>query len=93
LLDPGNKLAGVTTVGPDQGDRGHRHARAVEDAAPTVAVLHAAPCRQCRDPPHIDDAVYDELREHFTEDQLVELGVHCAIALGVGRLSATLGCK
>ena len=37
----------------------------------------------------IDDAVYDELREHFSEDQLVELGVHCAIALGVGRLSAT----
>lgn len=37
----------------------------------------------------IDDAVYDELREHFTEDQLVELGVHCAVALGVGRLSAT----
>jgi AhpD family alkylhydroperoxidase len=37
----------------------------------------------------IDDAVYDELREHFSEDQLVELGVHCAIALGVGRLSAS----
>ena len=37
----------------------------------------------------IDDAAYDELREHFSEDQLVELGVHCAIALGVGRLSAT----
>jgi AhpD family alkylhydroperoxidase len=37
----------------------------------------------------IDDAVYDELRQHFTEDQLVELGLHCAIALGVGRLSAT----
>lgn len=37
----------------------------------------------------IDDSVYDELREHFTEDQLVELGLHCAIALGVGRLSAT----
>ncbi|OBJ90464.1 carboxymuconolactone decarboxylase family protein [Mycobacterium asiaticum] len=37
----------------------------------------------------IDDAVYDELREHFTEDQLVELGLHCAIALGIGRLSAT----
>lgn len=37
----------------------------------------------------IDDAVYDELREHFSEDQLVELGLHCAIALGVGRLSAT----
>jgi len=37
----------------------------------------------------IDDAVYDELRQHFTEDELVELGLHCAIALGVGRLSAT----
>jgi AhpD family alkylhydroperoxidase len=37
----------------------------------------------------IDDAVYDELRQHFTEDQLVELGLHCGIALGVGRLSAT----
>jgi AhpD family alkylhydroperoxidase len=37
----------------------------------------------------IDEAVYDELREHFSEDELVELGLHCAIALGVGRLSAT----
>ncbi|WP_243394055.1 carboxymuconolactone decarboxylase family protein [Mycobacterium ahvazicum] len=37
----------------------------------------------------IDDVVYDELRKHFSEDQLVELGLHCAIALGVGRLSAT----
>lgn len=37
----------------------------------------------------IDDAVYDELRAHFSEDELVELGLHCAIALGVGRLSAT----
>ncbi|WP_231994055.1 carboxymuconolactone decarboxylase family protein [Mycobacterium sp. 852002-50816_SCH5313054-b] len=37
----------------------------------------------------IDDAVYDELREHFSEDQLVELGVHCAVALGIGRLAAS----
>ena len=37
----------------------------------------------------IGSAVYDELRQHFTEDQLVELGVHCAIALGIGRLTAT----
>jgi AhpD family alkylhydroperoxidase len=37
----------------------------------------------------IDDAVYDELRQHFTEDQLVELGVNCAVALGIGRLTAT----
>jgi AhpD family alkylhydroperoxidase len=37
----------------------------------------------------IGDAVYDELREQFSEDELVELGLQCAIALGVGRLSAT----
>jgi AhpD family alkylhydroperoxidase len=37
----------------------------------------------------IDDAVYDELRQHFTEDELVELGVHCAYAVGMGRLAAT----
>lgn len=37
----------------------------------------------------IDDAVYDELRQHFREDELVELGVHCAYAVGMGRLAAT----
>jgi len=33
--------------------------------------------------------VYDELRRHFTEEELVELGVHCAYAVGMGRLAAT----
>lgn len=37
----------------------------------------------------IDDAVYDDLRRHFREDELVELGVHCAYAVGMGRLAAT----
>jgi AhpD family alkylhydroperoxidase len=37
----------------------------------------------------IDDAVYDDLRQHLSEDELVELGLQCAIAVGVGRLSAT----
>ncbi|KUI12290.1 carboxymuconolactone decarboxylase [Mycobacterium lehmannii] len=37
----------------------------------------------------IDDAVYDDLRRHFTEEELVELGVHCAYAVGMGRLAAT----
>lgn len=37
----------------------------------------------------IDNTVYDDLRRHFTEDELVELGVHCAYALGMGRLTAT----
>jgi AhpD family alkylhydroperoxidase len=37
----------------------------------------------------IDDAVYDELRQYFTEGELVEIGLNCAIDLGVGRLTAT----
>ena len=37
----------------------------------------------------IDDVVYDDLRTHFSEDELVELGVHCAYAVGMGRLAAT----
>ena len=38
----------------------------------------------------IDDAVYDRLREHFSEEQIVELGLFCALCVGVGRLAATL---
>ena len=37
----------------------------------------------------IDDTVYDGLRAHFTEDQLVALGLHCAMCVGLGRLAAT----
>jgi AhpD family alkylhydroperoxidase len=37
----------------------------------------------------IDDAVYDDLRAHFSEDQLVALGLHCALCVGLGRLAAT----
>ena len=37
----------------------------------------------------IDGSVYDELRTHFTEDELVELGLNCAVAVGIGRLTAT----
>ena len=37
----------------------------------------------------IDDTVYDDLRRHFTEDELVELGMHCALCVGFGRLAAT----
>jgi AhpD family alkylhydroperoxidase len=37
----------------------------------------------------IDDAVYDELRTHFSEAQIVELGLHCALNVGMGRLAAT----
>ena len=38
----------------------------------------------------IDDALYDELRAHFTEAQVVELGMVVAFFVGFGRLAATL---
>jgi alkylhydroperoxidase family enzyme len=37
----------------------------------------------------IDDAVYDELRQHFTVEEIVELGAYCAFCVGFGRLGAT----
>jgi len=37
----------------------------------------------------IDDGFYDQLREHFTEPEIVELGLNVALCVGVGRLSAT----
>jgi alkylhydroperoxidase family enzyme len=37
----------------------------------------------------IDDSVYDDLRKHFTEEQIVELGSYCAFCVGFGRLGAT----
>jgi hypothetical protein len=39
----------------------------------------------------IGSATYDELRQHFTESQLVELGLYCSYLVGQGRLSATWG--
>lgn len=37
----------------------------------------------------IDEHIYDGLREHFTEGQLVELGIWVAYCVGFGRLAAT----
>lgn len=37
----------------------------------------------------IDDAVYADLHEHFTEGEIVELGMNVALFVGVGRLAAT----
>lgn len=39
----------------------------------------------------IDDALFDELRRHFTDGQIIELGVSAALNLGLGRLNAVLG--
>jgi AhpD family alkylhydroperoxidase len=37
----------------------------------------------------IGDDTYAELREHFSEAQIVELGMTCAFFIGFGRLAAT----
>ncbi len=37
----------------------------------------------------IDDATYDGLRAHFTEAEIVELGIWTAFCVGFGRLGAT----
>ncbi len=37
----------------------------------------------------IDDAVYEELRAHYTQEQIVELGMIVAFFVGFGRLAAT----
>lgn len=37
----------------------------------------------------IDESVYDDLRQHFDEGQIVELGLRCARTIGFGRLNAT----
>lgn len=37
----------------------------------------------------IDDGIYDELRTHFSEAQIVELGMTVAFFVGFGRLAAT----
>jgi alkylhydroperoxidase family enzyme len=37
----------------------------------------------------IDDAFYVRLREHYTEPEIVELGVNMALCVGFGRLEST----
>jgi AhpD family alkylhydroperoxidase len=37
----------------------------------------------------IDEAMYDQLRQHFSEAQIVELGMTVAFFVGFGRLAAT----
>ncbi|MEP2102735.1 MAG: carboxymuconolactone decarboxylase family protein [Parasphingorhabdus sp.] len=37
----------------------------------------------------IDDAIYDDVRTHFSEAQIVELGMTVAFFVGFGRLAAT----
>ena len=38
----------------------------------------------------IDDEVYGQLHEHFTDGEIVELGMYAALCVGLGRWAATL---
>ena len=56
-----------------------------ERAALTFAELMAT------DHLKIDDSVFAELRRHFSEAEIVELGVATAVFIGFGRFNAVLG--
>ena len=53
--------------------------RAALDYADLFATNHLA----------IDDATYDGLREHFSESEIVALGLVCGLCVGFGRLEST----
>jgi alkylhydroperoxidase family enzyme len=38
----------------------------------------------------VDDDTFEGLREHFSEPQIVELGINVAYFVGIGRFAATL---
>ena len=56
-----------------------------ERAALTFAELMAT------DHHKVDDAVFAELRSHFSEAEIVELGVSTALFIGLGRFNTILG--
>jgi alkylhydroperoxidase family enzyme len=56
-----------------------------ERAALTFAELMAT------DHHRIDDGVFAELRRHFSEAEIVELGVATALFVGFGRFNAVIG--
>jgi alkylhydroperoxidase family enzyme len=39
----------------------------------------------------VDDAVFAELRRHFSDAEIVELGVSTALFVGLGRFNAVVG--
>ena len=39
----------------------------------------------------IDETVFNDLRKHFTEAEIVQLGLVCALHLGTGRMMASYG--
>jgi AhpD family alkylhydroperoxidase len=54
------------------------------------AALHYAELFKAGDDPIDSDTVYATLREHFSEEEIIELGMLCAQTVGVGRLVRSL---
>lgn len=59
-------------------------------AAREKAALEYADLFKAGDDPIDSDAVYAALRAHFSEEEIVELGMLCAQTVGVGRLVRSL---
>jgi alkylhydroperoxidase family enzyme len=54
------------------------------------AALEYADLFKAGDDPVDSDEVYDQLRQHFSEEEIIELGMLCAQTVGVGRLVRSL---
>jgi AhpD family alkylhydroperoxidase len=54
------------------------------------AALRYADLFKAGDEPIDNDAVYEDLRRHFSEEEIIELGMLCAQTVGVGRLVRSL---
>ena len=54
------------------------------------AALEYADLFKAGDDPIDSDAVYERLRKHFSEEEIIELGMLCAQTVGVGRLVRSL---
>lgn len=54
-----------------------------------AALLYAE--QLTRDPRAVTDATYSDLRRHFSEGELVELGVFIALCIGFDSLISTWG--
>lgn len=55
------------------------------------AALHYADLFKSGDDAIDSDDVYRRLRQHFSEEEIIELGMLCAQTVGVGRLVRSLG--
>ena len=60
--------------------------------APTVAALRLADCLTS-ERPLVDDALYAELRRHFDEGQILELGAALTVASGWQRMIEAFGIR